>query len=106
MRYIKIATILAALSVGAVSAKAQSTTAPAPVPATAGAGKHQNPVRDSLRAIRRNMKQDVAARRSALASGDTAKVRAASRAIRADRQLARRLRGRLPRKHGPRKPKP
>ena len=104
MRYLQFATILAALIVGAASAKAQSTTAPAPV--TAGARKHQNPVRDSLRAVRQNMKQDVAARNAARASGDTAKMRAASRAIRADRMQAKRLRNGLPRKHAPRKPKP
>jgi hypothetical protein len=108
MRYLKFATILAALTVGAASAKAQATTDPiaAPVPAAAAARKHQNPARDSLRAVRTNMKADVAARKAARAAGDTVKMREASRAIRADRRQALRLRSRLPRKHAPRKPKP
>ncbi len=107
MRYLKFATILAALTVGAASAKAQSTTDPATTPAPAAvARKHQNPARDSLRAVRTDMKQHVAARRAARIAGDTAKMKEASRAIRADRRQAMRLRSRLPRKHAPRKPKP
>jgi hypothetical protein len=106
MRYIRVATILAAFTVAAASVQAQSTTAPAPAAATAGARKHQNPVRDSLRAVRQNMKQDVAARKAARASGDTAKMKEASRAIRAERREALRLRSRLPRLHARRKPKP
>jgi hypothetical protein len=104
MRYIKIATILASLTVGAASVSAQSTTPPAP--ATTGAGKHQSPVRDSLRAVRTNMKADVAARKAARASGDAVKMKAASQAIKADRQQAMRLRKELPGRKAPRKPKP
>ena len=76
------------------------------MPATKGAGKHQNPVRDSLRAVRGNMKQDMAARKTAKAAGDTAKMKAASKAIKADRLQAKQLRKELPRKNAAPPPKP
>ncbi len=101
MRIFRLATLLASLTVGAASLKAQQTT-----PTTTGAPRKANPVRDSLRAVRKDLKQNVAERRAAKAAGDTAKMRAVSRNIRAEKKQAMALRGRLPRHKGIRRHKP
>ena len=108
MRSIRIATILAALTVGAASVSAQSTTPPTSgSPTTTTAARHASPARDSLRAIRQSSKQLMADRKAAKASGDTERVKADSKALRANHQQAQRLSKGLPhRKHAPRKTPP
>lgn len=94
MRTIKIATLLASLTIGAASLSAQSTNTP---PATA-AQKHQNPARDSLRAVRQNMKRVMADRKAAKAAGDAARMKADVQALRVYRKQAAGLKSRLPRR--------
>ena len=101
MRIIRLATLLASLTVGAASLKAQQT-----VPTTTSAPHKPNPVRDSLRAVRKDLKQHVAERRAAKAAGDTAKMRVIGRNIRLEKKQAMALRGRLPRHKGIRRRKP
>jgi hypothetical protein len=86
MRCIRAVTVLALIAIGGTNLSAQSTP------------RNPNPVRDSLRAVRKDMKADVAARKAAKVAGDTAKAKAASRDIRKDRKTAEGLKSRLPRK--------
>ncbi len=107
MHRIRIATILAALAVGAASASAQSNSPPATGATPTTTTRHASPARDSLRAIRQNSKQLMADRKAAKASGDTERMKADTKALRANHRQAQKFSKGLPhRKHAPRKTPP
>ena len=83
----RIGAVLAGLVIGTAALSAQATTAPA---------KKSSPVRDSLKALNGDIKQDKAERKAAKAKGDTAAVKAATKDIKQDQKAKAALKKNLP----------
>ena len=90
MTRVRIASLFAAVALSAASLAAQGTQGTTT--------KKPNPVRDSLKAVVKDIKHDKADRKTAKAAGDIAKAKADTKDIKQDKQDAAALRSRLPKK--------
>ncbi len=93
----RIGAVLAGLVLGAAALSAQGATTP---PA-----KKSNPVRDSLKALNKDIKDDKAARKADRAKGDPAAAKAETKDIKQDQKAKAALKKHLPPKKTP-PPKP